>query len=129
MYQLDNGLNQPSKFRTKNWIETDNEARGRYNVNSQIKFQTTMLKSSLYDCSDAYTLFKGTITVADTSASSTATNDTNKKVIFKIFTPFTYFIMETNNTQADNTKGIDIVMPMYNLTECGDNYSKISGSL
>ena len=40
----DNTLNQPSKFRTRNWIEINDESRGTYNVNSQIKFKTTMLK-------------------------------------------------------------------------------------
>ena len=35
--------NQPSKFRTKNWVEINHESRGVYNVNSQIKFKTTML--------------------------------------------------------------------------------------
>ena len=35
------------------------ESRGTYNVNSQIKFKTTMLKSSLCDYSDAYILAKG----------------------------------------------------------------------
>ena len=35
------------------------ESRGTYNVNSQIKFKTTMLKSSLCDYSDAYILVKG----------------------------------------------------------------------
>ena len=30
--------NQPSKFRTKNWVEINDESRGAYNVNSQIKF-------------------------------------------------------------------------------------------
>ena len=39
----DNTLNQPSKFRTRNWIEINDESRGTYNVNSQIKFKTTML--------------------------------------------------------------------------------------
>ena len=34
-----------------------------YNTNIQIKFKTTMLKSSLYYYSDAYILFKGTITI------------------------------------------------------------------
>ena len=29
----------------------------------------------------------------------------------------------------DNAKDIDIVMPMYNLIECSDNYKKASGSL
>ena len=45
----DNTLSQPSKFRTRNWIEINDESRGAYNVNSQIKFKTTMLKSSLCD--------------------------------------------------------------------------------
>ena len=36
---------------------------------------------------------------------------------------------EINNTEINNTKDIDIVMPMYNLIEYSDNYSKISGSL
>ena len=34
-----------------------------------------------------------------------------------------------NNTQIDNAEYIDIVMPMYNLIEYSDNYSKTSGSL
>ena len=55
--------NQPSKFRTRNWVEINDESRGAYNVNSQIKFKTTMLKSSLCDYSDAYILVKGTITI------------------------------------------------------------------
>ena len=37
---LDNTSNQSSKFRTKNWIEIIDESRGRYNGNSQIKFNT-----------------------------------------------------------------------------------------
>ena len=56
---IDDALNQPSKFRTKNCIEINDESRGRYNANSQIKFNNTMLKSSLCDYSDAYILVKG----------------------------------------------------------------------
>ena len=74
---LDNAWNQPSKFRTKSWIEINDESRGGYNVNGQIKFKTAMLKSSLCDYSDAYKLVKGTITVADTSASGAAASNTN----------------------------------------------------
>ena len=59
----DDTLNQPSKFRTRNWVEINNESRGAYNVNSQIKFKTAMLKSSLCDYSDAYVLVKGRITI------------------------------------------------------------------
>ena len=36
---IDDASNQPSKFRTKNWVEINDESRGRYNVNSQIKFK------------------------------------------------------------------------------------------
>ena len=36
--------NQQSKFKTKNWVEINDESRGTYNVNSQIKPKTTMLK-------------------------------------------------------------------------------------
>ena len=56
-------LNKPSKFRIRNSVEINDESRGAYNVNSQIKFKTTMLKSSLCDYSDAYILVKGTIVI------------------------------------------------------------------
>ena len=78
---LDNASNPPSKFRTKIWVEINDESRGTYNVNSQIKFKTTMLKSSLCDYSDAYILIKRTIIVDDTSAAAPNANNTNKKVI------------------------------------------------
>ena len=78
---LDNASNKPSKFRTKNWVEINDEARERYNINSQIKFKTTILKSSLCDYSDAYILFKGTITIPNTTTSDADANNANKKVI------------------------------------------------
>ena len=76
---LENTSNQPSKFRAKNWIEINDESRGTYNTNSQIKFKTIMLKSSLYDHSDAYILFKGNIMVNNAAADGAAANNTNKK--------------------------------------------------
>ena len=69
---LDNASNQPSNFRTKDWVETSDESRGTY-------FKTSMLRSSLCDYSDAVIC--------------------------------------------------DVVMPMYNLIEYSDTYSKTSGSL
>ena len=125
---IEDTSNQPSKFRTKNWVEINDESRGTYNVNSQIKFKITMLKSSLCDYSDAYILVKGTVTVNNTAAAA-AVNNANKKVIFKNCAPFTNCISEINNTQIDNAKDIDIVMPMYNLIEYSDNYAKTTGSL
>ena len=55
---LDNTPNQPTKFRTNNWVEINDEEIGTYNTNSQIKFKASMLRSSLWDYSDAYILFK-----------------------------------------------------------------------
>ena len=125
---IDDVPNQP-KFRTKNWVEINDESRGTYNVNSQIKFKTTMLKSSLCDYSDACILIKGTITVKNTAADGADANNTDKKVISKSCAPFTNCISEINNTKIDNAKDLDIVMPMYNLIEYSDNYAQISGSL
>ena len=60
---LDNTPNQLSKFRAKNWVEINDDPRGKYNANNQIKFKTSMLKSSLCDYSDAYILVRGIITI------------------------------------------------------------------
>ena len=125
----DDASNQPSKFRTRNLVEINDESRGAYNFNNQIKFKTIMLKSSLCDYSGAYILVKGTISVINTAAQGAAANNTNKKVIFRNCAPFNNCISETNNTQIDNAKDIDIVMPMYNLIEYSDNYAKTTGSL
>ena len=127
----DNKSNQPSKFRTKNWVEINDESRGTYNVNSQIKFKNTMLKSSLCNYSDAYILVKGiiTITVSGDDAAARQADERVKGVVFKICAPFTNCISEINNTQVDNAKDIDIVLPMYNLIEYSDNYAKTSRSL
>ena len=126
---IDDTSNQPSKFRTRNLAEINDESRGAYNINIQIKFKTAMLKSSLCDYSDAYILVKETITVNNTAAQGAAANNINKKVIFKNCAPFANCISEINNTQIDNAKDIDIVMPMYNLIEYSDNYAKTIGSL
>ena len=59
----DNAPNKTTKFRTKNWVEINDDLRETYKSNSQIKFKTSMLKPSLCDYSDAYILVKGTATV------------------------------------------------------------------
>ena len=129
---LDDALsNQPSKFKTKNWVEINDEPGGTYSVNSQIKFETTMLKSSLFDYSDAYIFVRGKITItgAGDNAAARQADERDKGVAFKNCAPFTNCISEINNTQIDNCKDIDIVMSMYNLIEYSDNYAKTSGSL
>ena len=73
----DNKSNQPFKVRTKKWFEINGELRGTYNIISQIKFKTSMLKSTLCDYSDAYIAFKRIITVLKTGI-ATAPNNRNK---------------------------------------------------
>ena len=70
---LDNNLsNQPSKFRTKNWVEINDESKELYSSNSDIKFKTTMLRSNLCNYADAYILIKGTITITGAGADDAA---------------------------------------------------------
>ena len=125
---IEDASNLPSKFRTKNWVEINDESRGTCNVNSQIKFKTTVLKSSLCDYSDAYVFVKGKIKITGTrdNAAARQADERNKCVAFKLFAPFTNCINEINNTQIDKAKDIDIVIPMYNLIEHSDNYAKTS---
>ena len=124
---LNNTPNQLSKFRTKNWIKINDQSGGVYNTSSDIRFRTTMLKSRLCDCSDAYIFVKGRITVTGTGGAVVRQADEiNKGVIFKICVPFINCKSEINNAEMDNVKDIDTVMPMYNLTEYSDNYSKTS---
>ena len=100
---LDTGSNQPSKFRTRNWVEINNESRGAYAVNYS-KFKTTMLRSNLFDYADAYVLVKGTTTNTGAGNDSAAKglNERNKGVIFKKWAPFTKCISRINNNNIDN---------------------------
>ena len=63
----------------------------------------------------------GTKTVA---ALAVGRGNNNMEVLFKNCTPFTDCISKINNTQIYNAKYIDIIMPMYNLIEYSDSYSK-----
>ena len=128
---IDDASYQSSKFRTKNWVKINDESNGTYNVNSQIKIKTTMLKYNLCNYSDAYILVKGKIIITGAGADAAArqADERDKEVAFKYCPPFTNCTSEINNTQIDNAKDIDIVIPMYNLIECSDNFSKTSGSL
>ena len=127
---LDSAPNQPSKFRKRNWVEINDESRGTYTGND-IRFKTTMLRSNLCDYADAYILVKGTITITGAGNDDAAKRlyERNEGVIFKKCAPFTKCISRINNTDIDHAQDIDVVMSMYNLIECSDNYSKTSESL
>ena len=90
-----------------------------------------MTSSNLCDYSDAYILVSGTITITREGADDDAKrlDERYKGVIFKNYASFIEYISNVNNTQIDSAKDIDVVMPMYNLIEYRDNYSKTLGSL
>ena len=104
---------------------------GTYNTGSQIIFKTSMSKSSLCDYSDAYVLVSGTVKVAGARTDDNAKwfDEGNKGVVSKNYTSFTDCIIEINNKQVDHEKHLDVVMPMYNLIEYSNNYSKTIGRL
>ena len=129
---LDNEVasNQSSKFRTRNWVEINDDSRGTY-TNADIKFKTAMLKSVLCNYADAYIFVKWTITITGHGDDATARreDERDKGVMFKNCAPFTKCRSRINGTDIDNAQDIDIVIPMYNLIEYSDNFSKTSGSL
>ena len=71
---LNDESNKPSSFRTRNWVEINDNINGACSPNQQFRFKTAMLRSSLGDYSDAYILVQGNITAV-------AANNANKKVI------------------------------------------------
>ena len=85
-----------------------------------------MLRSSLFDYSDVYALVSGAITVA---ALVVGRGNNNIQVVFKNCALFVNCITKLNNTQLVNSKGINVVMPKYNLIEFSGSYSKTSGGL
>ena len=118
---LNDSDNENSKFATKKWYIIHSESKGNYLPNTEIKFLTRSLESSLCDYSDAHILVTGTINVTG--------GDNNTKVAFKNCTPFKKCRTEINETFVDDAEHINIAMPMYNLIEYSDNYSDTSGSL
>ena len=116
-----------SKFRIKNWVERNDDFLGTQNTNTQIRFKSSMLKSSLYDYSDTYILVKMAISVA--AASGTDASNDDEKVVFKSCAAFAGCISKINNTKVDNPHDIDVVMSMHNLIEYRDNYSRKSAPL
>ena len=80
-----------------------------------------MLRSDLYDQSNACIILKGTVTVEGTNDA----NKRNKKLTFKNNAPFRSCISKINNTLIDNAEDLDIVMPTYNLLEYNDNFLEL----
>ena len=64
-YKISKLLNDStvSKFVTKKWIEVNDLSSDQYSVNKNIRFRASVLKSDLFDYSDAYIVAKGRIGV------------------------------------------------------------------
>ena len=90
--------------------------------NKEIRIKIPMLRSDLCDCSDAYIVVKGTISVTNPDNAKR-----NKSVAFKNNAPFINCISKINGVQIGNAENLHVVMPMYNLLEYSKNYRK--GSL
>ena len=82
---LENEVAQSSKFRTKDRVEINNDACETYDTNNQNKFNAIVLKPSIYDYSDGYSLLNGTITGAREDVAVIQADERNKR-----FLPFTY---------------------------------------
>ena len=116
---LGNTSDKVHRFITKKWIEVHDKsgtAEDRYKPRKQIRFKTSTLRSDLCDYSDAYIVLKGKIIAATPDSDAY-----DKKLALKNNAPFISCILKINNTLIDNAEDLDIVLPMYNLTE----YSKV----
>ena len=73
----------------KHWVKINYDSRGTYKTNSQFKFKTIILLSSLSDYSDRYILLKGIITIKGEGddTKGTQTVERNKETIFKTLCP------------------------------------------
>ena len=120
----DNESEKLSKFVTREYVRV-NSLSNMYNENKSIRFKTPMLRSNLYDYSDAYILVEGTITVTGNHPRDRQ----NRPFILKNNAPFISCITRINGELIEDADDLDIVMPMYNLLEYSKNYRKTIGSL
>ena len=117
MNLLDNTKNQPSNFKTKEWVRISDDSRGTFDTNNQIKFETSMPKSELQDYSDAYIHVKVTITVPNTGAA--ALDNKSKHEISKNYansnndnSNLFKFKEKTGETDNDDSKDVEIIVPL-----------------
>ena len=89
MNLLGDETNQPSKFRTRNWVEINDESQGNYD-NGNIKLKKSMIWSNLCDYSNAYILVSRTIEMEGATVDDAAkrSDESNKGAVFKNCAPF-----------------------------------------
>ena len=117
-----------SWFVTKKWFEVYGQSGKNYYVNKKIRIKTPVLRSDLWDFSDAYIVVKGTITFTK-NVNRGFIDIRNRSLAFKNDAPFINCISKINGVLFDNAQDLDVMMPMYNLLEYSKNYRKTTGSL
>ena len=100
------------RFVNKKWVEVYDQSGGSYNVNKEIRIETSMLRSDLCDFSDTYIVVKGVIVVTDRDNVKR-----NKSVAFKNNAPMhlSTAFQKSMAKKIDDAEDLDVVMPMYNL--------------
>ena len=121
---LDSNDNESQKFATKRWYiindqNTGNNAYGNGEDGTTIKLETKVIKPNLCDYSDAYILVIG----------NTQNKPAISVVAFKNCAPFRICDVTINDEHIEKAEDLDIVMPMYNLSEYSDSYQDSTGSL
>ena len=116
-------------FFTKKWIEVHDQSRKTYNTNKSIRFKTSMLRSDLCDCNDAYIVVEGAVTLHAKRGANNIRDRKNRLLAFKNNAAFISCMSKINGVLIENAEDLDIVMPMYVLLKYSKNYSKTSGSL
>ena len=107
-------LDEVPRCITKKWVEVHDQsgsADDRYKPSRQIRFKTSMLRSDLFDFTDAYIVVKGTITLTKTNERGII-DIRNRFLAFKNNAPFTNCVSKINNVLIDNAEGLDVVIPM-----------------
>ena len=103
---LDTTSDNVPRFNTKKWIEVREQSGESYNINSQIRFKTSMLRSDICNYSDAYIVIKRTIAVEGAND----IDEHSRSLILKNTAPFISFVSKINGTLIDNAEDLDVVI-------------------
>ena len=122
---LNTTFDNAPRFNTKKSVGIYDQSGGMDNIDKQVRYKKSILRSDICHYGDAYIVAKGTITVEGANNR----DQHNRSHILNNNVPFISCISKINETLIGNAKNLDIVMLMYNLVKYSKNYSKISGNL
>ena len=83
---------------------------GQYSVNKNIRFKTLMLRSDLFEFTEAYIFIRGIVNLL--AAAANENEKTEKNVAFQNYTPFRSCISKISSTLMASSENSDIVMTM-----------------